>query len=240
MKPRLIAGGFAAGLPGVIAVNLMIVPTMLAGKALSVPMWIAQLASTLQSCVMLAIALCVGAFLAPKVGLRTPLLTAWASHTPLANAAKPLVVPGLAGGALGAALILLIAQFTPPEMKTDVQIPALARVLYGGITEELLMRWGFMTLVAWVLWRLIQRGVAKPSGAVMIAAIILAALMFGAMHLPAAALLVKQLTPGVIAWVMLGNAAVSFIAGWLYWKVGLEAAIVAHITTHLGLMLFAT
>lgn len=238
MKPRMIAGGFAVGLPGVIAVNLMLLPAMLAGKALPVPMWVTQLASTLQLCVMLTVALCVGAFLAPKVGLRTPLLTAWASRTPLAQAGKTLVVPGLVGGMLGAAIILLLAQFTPPEMKTDVQIPALVRVLYGGVTEELLMRWGFMSLVAWVLWRLFQRSAAKPSAAVIVSAIILAALLFGASHLPAAALLVKQLTPGVIAWVITGNAAFSLIAGWLYWKVGLEAAIIAHITTHIGILLF--
>lgn len=238
MKPRMIAGGFAAGLPGVIAVNLLMLPAMLAGKALSVPMWVVQLASTLQTAVMLTIALCVGTFLAPKVGLRTPLLTAWASRTPLAQAGKLLIVPGLVGGMLGTAAILLFAQFSPLEMKTDVLIPALVRVLYGGVTEELLMRWGFMTLVAWVIWRLFQRSAAKPSAAVIVSAIILSALMFGAAHLPAAALLVKQLTPGVIAWIIVGNASFSLVAGWLYWKVGLEAAIIAHITSHLGVLLF--
>jgi len=239
MKPRMIAGGFAVGLPGVIAFSLMVVPALLAGRALKVPMWGMQLAFTLQTSVMLAIALCVGAFLAPKVGLRTPLLTAWASRTSLAQAGKPLVVPGLVGGILSIASILLLAQFTPPELKTDVQIPLLPRVLYGGVTEELLMRWGFMTLVAWVLWRVFQRSAAKPSAAVIVSAIILAALMFGASHLPAAALLVKQLTPGVIAFVLVGNASFSFIAGWLYWKVGLEAAIIAHIISHLGILLFS-
>lgn len=238
MKPRLIAGGFLTGIPGVIAVNLMVLPAMLAGKPLRVPMWVVQLASTLQSSVMLAVALCAGAFLAPKVGLRAPVLMAWASREPLAPAARSLVVPGLVGGVLGAALILLSTSFAPPELKVDAPMPALARVLYGGVTEELLMRWGFMTLVAWVFWRLFQRRAAKPSAAVIVAAIAVTALMFGAGHLPAAALLVKQLTPGVIAVLLLGNALFSFIAGWLYWKVGLEAAIIAHITVHLGLLLF--
>ncbi len=238
MKPRLIAGGFAAGVPGVIAVNLMMLPAMLAGKHLPVPMWVAQLGSTLQSCVMLIIAICVGAFLAPNVGLRAPLLMAWAERKPLAQAARPLLVPGLVGGILGAGMILLAAAFTPPELKVDAQFPALPRLLYGGVTEELLMRWGFLTLVAWILWRVFQRKSAKPASAVIVAAIILTALMFGAGHLPAAALLVKQLTPSVIAWIIMGNAAFSLVAGWLYWKVGLEAAIIAHITTHLGILLF--
>jgi hypothetical protein len=111
-------------------------------------------------------------------------------------------------------------------------------VLYGGVTEELLMRWGFMTLVAWVLWRLFQRRAGKPSAVVIVSAIVAAGLMFGAAHLPAAALLVANLSPGVIVFIVAGNAAFSLIAGWLYWKAGLEAAIIAHITTHLGILLF--
>lgn len=239
MKPRLVAAGFAAGLPGVIAVNLMMLPAMLAGKQLPVPMWVAQLGSTLQSCVMLAIAICVGAFLAPKVGLRAPVLMAWAERKPLAQVEKPVLVPGLVGGILGAVASLLVLNTAPPEMKVDMQLPVLARVLYGGITEELLMRWGFMTLVAWIIWRIFQRRAAKPSASVIVVAILVTALMFGIGHLPAAALMVSKLTPGVIAWILLGNASFTLIAGWLYWKVGLEAAMIAHITTHLGLILFA-
>lgn len=238
MKQRLIAGGFAAGIPGIIAINLMVLPAMLAGKPLPVPMWVAQLGSTLQSCVMLTVALCVGAYLAPKVGLRAPLLMAWAERKPLAQAAKPVLVPGLVGGVLGTMVLLLYAMTAPPELKVDTPLPVLARVLYGGVTEELLMRWGFLTLVAWILWRLFQRSAAKPSAIVIVVAIIATGLMFGAGHLPAAAHLVPNLTPGVIVSIMLGNAAFSLIAGWLYWKVGLEAAIIAHITTHLGFLLF--
>jgi hypothetical protein len=238
MKPRLIAGGFAVGIPGIIIVNLMIVPALLAGKSLPVPMWVAQLGSTLQGCIFLGIAVCIGAFLAPKVGLRAPVLMAWAERKPLGEAAKVVLVPGLAGGVLGAAVTLLSAMSAPPELKVENPIPALARVLYGGVTEELLMRWGFMTLVAWVLWRLFQRRAGKPSAVVIVSAIVAAGLMFGAAHLPAAALLVANLTPGVIVFIVAGNAAFSLIAGWLYWKAGLEAAIIAHITTHLGILLF--
>ncbi len=238
MKPRLIAGGIAAGIPGIIAVNLLMLPAMLAGKQLPVPMWVVQLGQTLQFCVMLAIAICVGAFLAPKVGLRAPLLMAWAERKPLAQAGKPLLLPGLVGGILGAVASLLVLNTAPPEMKVEMQLPVLARLLYGGITEELLMRWGFMTLVAWIIWRLFQRRAAKPSASVIVAAIFASALMFAIGHLPAAALMVAKLTPGVIAWILLGNAAFSIVAGWLYWKFGLEAAIIAHITTHLGMLLF--
>ena len=42
-----------------------------------------------------------------------------------------------------------------------------------------------------------------------------------------------------LAFVLVGNASFSFIAGWLYWKVGLEAAIIAHIISHLGILLFS-
>ncbi|TFW27701.1 CPBP family intramembrane metalloprotease, partial [Massilia arenosa] len=166
-------------------------------------------------------------------------LSAWAARQPVAPALRPQLVPGLLGGLAGAALIALTGYLAPPalqQLAATVSMPALARVLYGGVTEELLMRWGAMTFFAWLFWRVFQRRAAAGAG-VMVAAIAVAALGFGIGHLPAAATLLGQLTPGVIVYVVLGNATFGFIAGALYWKVGLEAAIIAHMGAHTVLLL---
>ncbi len=60
-------------------------------------------------------------------------------------------------------------------------------MLYGGITEELMLRWGFLTLVAWIGWRLFQPRKGVPGPGIMWSAIILAAVLFGLGHLPAVA-----------------------------------------------------
>jgi hypothetical protein len=40
------------------------------------------------------------------------------------------------------------------ELGKKVKITTFARFLYGGFTEELLIRFGFMTLVVWIVFKL--------------------------------------------------------------------------------------
>ena len=42
-----------------------------------------------------------------------------------------------------------------------------------------------------------------------------------------------------MAYVVLGNSAFGVVAGWLYWRHGLEAAVLAHAGTHLGVVALA-
>ena len=60
------------------------------------------------------------------------------------------------------------------------------------------------------------------------------ALVFGAGHLPMAAKLVP-LTAGVVARVVAYNALAGLVFGWLYWKRGLEHAMLAHFSADLVL-----
>jgi membrane protease YdiL (CAAX protease family) len=110
-----------------------------------------------------------------------------------------------------------------------------AGMLYGGIVEELLMRWGVMTLLAWIGWRLTSRAGKRepgaPSKVVMWTAITLAALLFGAGHLPTTAMIVS-LTPVVIVRALVLNGIGGMLFGWLYWQRSLEAAMIAHATFH--------
>ena len=59
-------------------------------------------------------------------------------------------------------------------------------------------------------------------------AVALSALLFAVGHLPAAQAMAGALTPEVVTFVMVGNTAFGLVAGWLYARHGLEAAIVAH------------
>jgi membrane protease YdiL (CAAX protease family) len=106
-------------------------------------------------------------------------------------------------------------------------MPLSVRVLYGGITEEVLLRWGFMTVVAWLAWRFSRR-----TPAWMWVAIVVSAVVFAAGHLPAASFLVGPLTAPVVAYVLVANTVFGVVFGWLYWRYGLEAAMVAHVLTH--------
>jgi hypothetical protein len=110
--------------------------------------------------------------------------------------------------------------------------PSLAvRVLYGGVTEEILLRWCVMTLLLFVASRRARRGGAPGGGAVAFA-IGGSALLFGAGHLPTVVAYGAALDAGVVAYVVGANALFGSIAGFLFWRRGLEAAMLAHALAH--------
>jgi membrane protease YdiL (CAAX protease family) len=94
-----------------------------------------------------------------------------------------------------------------------------------------MMRLFLVTLVAWVLC-LASKGTKLRWH--LVAAIVIAALLFGAGHLPAAAP-VWPLTGMVVLRTLLLNAVAGLAFGWLYWRRGLEAAMLAHFCADLVL-----
>jgi membrane protease YdiL (CAAX protease family) len=63
-------------------------------------------------------------------------------------------------------------------------------------------------------------------------AIAVSALMFGAAHLPAAVALVGALNTSAVVWVIGVNTAFGLMFGYLFWRRGLEVAMIAHALTH--------
>lgn len=104
-------------------------------------------------------------------------------------------------------------------------------MFYGGIAEEVMLRWCVMSAVAWALTSLFRsrvRAVCLPT------AIILAALVFAAGHLPAVASEV-ELSSAIVARTLLLNSVAGLLYGWLFMRHNLEVAMVAHAATHLGI-----
>ncbi|HEU4766092.1 MAG TPA: CPBP family intramembrane glutamic endopeptidase, partial [Pyrinomonadaceae bacterium] len=205
-----------------------------------------KLLSLVQPTVLLALAVFIGVRLAPQVGLSAPFTEALAAGRGDASAAlRRQIMPGALGGLAGGALIVLTyLLFRPlllPEtvaliLKFSKLMPAPIRFLYGGITEELLLRWGFMTLLVWLAWRLIQRKRGNPGRATFIGAILISALLFGIGHLPIAFLLFPRPEPVLIIYVIIANSIFGLIAGYLYWKKGLESAMLAHMVAHVVML----
>ena len=156
---------------------------------------------------------------------------------PVMPALGPQLLPGIIAGVLCGALLFSSFQYALPAALSGVQEryspPLLARMLYGGITEEVLLRWGAMTALAWLAWRFVQHrhGVLTRGSAWF--AIVTSALMFGLGHLPVALYLVGHVDLGVVLFVVGLNTALGCVFGFLYWRWGLEAAMVAHAMTHL-------
>lgn len=67
-------------------------------------------------------------------------------------------------------------------------------------------------------------------------ALALTAVLFGVLHLRAVAGLAPLSAPLVARTVLL-NALGGLVYGWLFWRRGLEAAMLAHAATHVGMTL---
>lgn len=209
------------------------------------PWYVLKLASVVQPAILVTIAVTVGIWLAPKVGLRSPAAEAFAEGRSVMPELRPQVLPGIVAGILSGIAIVacwllfrpfLDAEFAARSEAFNKLIPAAVRFLYGGLTEEVLLRWGVMTFLVWLFWRLVARGSERPSGPVFVAAIALSALLFGAGHLPVASMLSGGLTVPLTLFVIVANSIFGIVAGSLYWRLGLESAMIAHIFAHLVLL----
>ena len=107
-----------------------------------------------------------------------------------------------------------------------------ATVTYGAVIEEIMLRLFLMSLLAFLLWKLFARKQETPSTGILIAANIMAALLFAAGHLPTTAVMMG-LTPMIVLRCFLLNGTFGLAFGWLYRKYGLRYAMLAHGGCHI-------
>ena len=209
------------------------------------PAWLFKIVSLIQPTVIVTVAALVGVGLASRVALRAPAAEAAANGEDLLAKLKPQIVPGVIAGLLSGVAIVLswvvakpyfTAEFIDRAQEFNKLLPAITRFLYGGFTEEILLRWGFMTFLVWAAWRLRQKGIGVPKAVYVVAAIVVSALVFGIGHLPIASMLAGGLSMPLVIYVVTANSIFGLAAGFLYWRRGLESAIIAHIFAHVVLI----
>lgn len=103
-------------------------------------------------------------------------------------------------------------------------------LLVGGIAEEVMMRLFFMSLVAFIISKILKK--KEIPTIVFIIANIVAALLFAAGHLPSTATM-TTLTPILIIRCFLFNGGLGLAFGYLYRKYNIRYAIVSHGLCHL-------
>jgi hypothetical protein len=119
------------------------------------PLPVLVAASVVQTSLLAAIAAACGLWLGPRVGLGAPMIRP--SKAPLGRRLLLAIVTGICVGAL---ILALEALVFAPRMPTDLSVVAERRVarwmgllasVYGAIDEEVLLRLGVMTFLAWAL-----------------------------------------------------------------------------------------
>ena len=173
----------------------------------------------------------------PRVGLDAPLVRARLAGEPVGARLLALVPAALVVGTLGAVAVvglnLAMGSALPEALRLKAQavgegdrlqlfLVGASSAFYGGVVEELLLRWGVLSLAMWGGLRL-----GLPRTAAFWAANLLSALLFGAGHLPVA-LQAGLSGAGGIAYLVAANALVGVACGVLFFRRGLEQAILAH------------
>ena len=195
-----------------------------------------------QSAVILWLLAWLGLAAGQRVGLDAPLLRAWVYRSP--PPADPrtrdfrlAVGLGLAVAALIVGLDLGFAPRMPHAIGVSHGPPAWQGFLasfYGGISEEVLTRLFLMTGIAWVLAAVKRARAPGLPAWIYWAAILAAALLFAAGHLPTA-IKVLGADPVVVTRTLALNFPAGFVFGWLYWKRGLEHAMAGHFAADIVL-----
>lgn len=214
----------AAGLPGLLSLPLVL-PAM---PGVPVPLLLVQ-----PALLLLALAL-AGSWAAPRCGFR--LRAPSSGPARLAEAGSGMLLgfciatadhlarpawqagPGLPPG--------IVEAWTPATL--------VAGLLYGGVVEEVMLRWGVMSLLVLGLWRVVARRADRPPAGIVLAGMAGAATVFAAGHLPALALAADAPGAGAVLRTLLANAAAGLVFGWLFARRDLLAAMLAHGGAHLG------
>ena len=103
---------------------------------------------------------------------------------------------------------------------------------YGGVLEEIMMRWFLLSLLAFIIWKLFfRKEQAVPKG-VMIGVNIVVALLFAAGHLPTTAM-TMGITPLILVRCFSLNSLAGLICGHLYMKHGIQYAMLSHAGFHI-------
>ena len=243
MRGSRIRLGFAItglGLLGVASLALLPVER-LAPEPLPVSVAMLRLLSLINPAVLVVGAAWIGTVLAHRIGLDAPAirqaLTGSSPSPVLRRQGTKAVWAGLGIGLLLAGYAVATEPYfatLDPDAASRLQAltpPFAVRILYGGLAEEIIARWGVMTLMCWTTWRLMGRPLG-PLGSVFWIGIVAAALVFGLAHLPFLFGVVGN-PPLWLPVVAVGtNVMAGVVFGWLFWRAGLEAAILAHAFAH--------
>ena len=127
-----------------------------------------------------------------------------------------------------------------PEVAADYEkgiSPAylISSLTYGGVIEEILLRWFFMGLIAWILVMLFARKKAKneiPQW-IFVLANVIAALVFAAGHLPATQMFFGKITGLILFRCFLLNGGFALFFGSWFRKYGIQYAMLGHFGIHL-------
>jgi len=206
-------------------------------RAAPMPLPIVILVSIIQSIILFAIFIFIGLKLSKKLWLGMPLIERLVNKEKIDVDVKVIIKTSVIiwclAGAIIAWLDFLFNKLGASISLSQVSVPIWQGFLasfYGWISEEIVMRLFFMTLIIWIISKFTRsKDKIIENNWIIWISIIIATILFGIGHLPITASL-TTITPLVVIRALLLNGIGWIVFGWLYWKKGLESAIIAHFS----------
>ena len=192
----------------------------------------------ISAAVLYAAVIYLGLRLSPRFGLGAPILGAWLGGGRVEGVVRTLVSAAALGGAAAVAVVLVAVALRTshigPGAGIQAELPWAAGVplaLFAAVNDEIFFRLGAMTGVVWFTVHLLPAPDGSPSKYAMWFSVALSALFYE----------ISDVTPLGVAGLAdaadaVGSRALQFVGiavgalfGWLYWRRGLESAMVAHL-----------
>jgi hypothetical protein len=226
------------GMAGVLPLVFALYRKIIAVGPLPMPLPILITVQLMQSALLFAALIAVGLHLARKTGIETPIMQRWfygaGKPVPKDAVVTPLFV-GLAAGAVGLLIFYTFFLSRIPEwpVAAEAALPVWKRFIacfYGAINEEVLARLFGFSLILWLLGKIARQPRPLSSPVLFWIANVIIAVLFVLAHLPSAKI-IMPITPLLLTALFSINGLVSLMCGYLCWKRGLEAAMLAHFGT---------
>jgi hypothetical protein len=201
--------------------NLAGIPLLRATNAPIEPVWLWGVYTAVT-----VILIGVGLYLAGRTGLGAPLIEGFLERDETWDWARSVFASGMLATIAGSVMVFLMSRNADPEHYPASWQLILASIK-AGVTEEILMRVLLMSVFVWLGSLISKDSGGRPTQRVFWVAIVLCALLFGGSHVEN-----RLGLPGIaendLAIIMLVNTFLAIVLGWLFWKLGLEAAVFAH------------
>ncbi|MBN2085401.1 MAG: CPBP family intramembrane metalloprotease [Anaerolineales bacterium] len=189
----------------------------------------------------------LGLLFAKWTGLDAPYIRAWLYRQPKpAGLGRAMLIAAAAGAAAGGLVLgLNIYIFDPLLAKSmaaaGITIPDIRWTWWEGLlasisaafNEEIWLRLFLLNGLAWLGGLLFGKKTGRPALALLWTANVLSALAFGALHISNLVVIGLPVDIVTVSSVLILNGIIGLLFGWLYWKHGLESAMVSHFAADL-------
>ena len=227
-----------AGVLGVAA----IIPYLLALSAdtiqkipLPIPLPILIAVQFVQNVILLSVAVGIGLLASRKLGLGAPFLEAWLYKQAKVVPWRMLAISAIAGVGTSVFIVIIANLVFRPLLG---QLPPLAQLvlplwkrflacLYGALDEEILMRLFLLSGLLWLIARFWRNLQGRTTSSTFWITNVLVAILFGLGHMPAASL-IMPINMATTLYIISLNGIGGLVFGYLFWRCGLESAMVAH------------